>query len=130
MSQLRERRPFETRKDYIREALDAARGHGWDTFGDMSELAWRMLDENPKTRVALPTAAATTAAAASVLARQRAVADASVAATVKASRTITTQAEPLDAGHTRVRPAKRVAAEERSRRASAQERRRRLQYAD
>lgn len=36
--QLRERRPFEERKDYISEALRAARGHGWYSFERMEEV--------------------------------------------------------------------------------------------
>ena len=124
---MRERRPFETRKDYIREALDAARAYAWDTFHEMSELAWRMLDENPKTRIELPTAAAAAAAALSLLSRQAAAADVSYvkrAAATEPGRQIV-----IDASRERVRPAKRVAAEERSRRLSVQERRRRFQYA-
>lgn len=121
MWQLRERRPFETRKDYIGEVLDEARSYSWDTFSEMSELAWRMLDENTKTRIALPTAAAAAAAAGSLLTRQRVAAGGGGPLQPKVS---------LDASPGRTRPPKRVAAEERSRRASTQERRRRLLYAD
>ena len=119
--QMRERRPFETRKDYITEALDSARAQRWDTYEEMCELAWRMLDENPKTRIALPTAAAEAAAAVSCLGKQQEV------AAVANPRAV---APDAPSHHVRVRPAKRVATEERTRRASTQERRRRLQYAD
>ena len=128
--QLRERRPFETRKDYIREALDAARAHGWHAFNEMSDLAWRMLDENPKTRVALPTAAAAAATAASVLSKQQAIADACTSATAKSQNGAAESKPPVEGAIERARPSKRVAAEERLRRASTNERRRRLQYAD
>ena len=69
--QLRERRPFETRKDYIREALDSAKGHGWQTFEEMAALAGRMLDENPKIRISLPEAAAAAASSILLLSRQQ-----------------------------------------------------------
>ena len=122
--QLRERRPFEARKDYINEALDAARAHGWDSFSEMSDLAFRMLDENPKTRIALPNAAADAAAAVSLLSKQQAVAG--LAAKPSSSNSLSGEGSFNE----RVRPAKRVAAENRRERASTQERRRRLQYAD
>jgi len=125
--QLRERRPFETRKDYIREALDAAKGHGWQTFEVIAELAWRMLDENPKTRIALPAAAAFTAPTISNLSRQKEAAEAAAAS----QRQPKVELGALDEVATRLRPPKRVAGEERSRRGSTnQERRRRLHYAD
>jgi hypothetical protein len=72
--QLRERRPFEERKDYIKEALAAAAGHGWHTFERSSDLVWRMLDESPKSRIELPAAAAVAAAAISIMARLQPVA--------------------------------------------------------
>ena len=129
ISQLRERRPFETRKDYIREALDEARSHGWHTFSELSELAWRMLEENPKTRVALPTAAASAAAASSILMKQLAAADARMISSVKNGAPLE-QPRAVDSSPGRTRPPKRVAKDERLVRASAQERRRRLLYAD
>ena len=100
-----------------------AKGHGYDAYDEMASLAWRMLEETPKTRIALPTAASEAAAAAGVLTRQQ------VAAGVS-HRLAGGSSDNLDL--VRVRPAKRVA-EERPRRASvpsAHERRRRLQYAD
>jgi len=58
-SQLRERRLAETRRESIAAALGTARRrHSWDTFDELSALAWRMLDESPKTRIDLPRAAA------------------------------------------------------------------------
>ena len=134
-SQLRERRPFETRKDYIHEALDAARSFRWETFAPMCDLAWKMLDEVPKTRIPLPTAGAAAAAAISTLNRQNAAADASCATAALSNGASAEQSKLLSHQLSdRVRPAKRVAAEERRVLASTQEplreRRRRLQYAD
>jgi len=58
--QLRERRRFEERKEAIRSALDLARRkHGWQSMEELSGLAWKMLDDNPKNRIELPAAAAT-----------------------------------------------------------------------
>jgi len=58
-SQLRERRLAETRRESIAAALGTARRrHSWDTLDELSALAWRMLDESPKTRIDLPRAAA------------------------------------------------------------------------
>lgn len=127
--QLRERRPFETRKDYIREALDSAKGHGWQTFEEMAALAGRMLDENSKSRISLPEAAAAAASSILLLSRQQQASAASNGAsqTGLADRAVT---GAQDASGVRVRPPKRVAGDERSRRAITQERRRRLQYAD
>ena len=137
--QLRERRPFETRKDYIREALDAAKGHGWHTFEEMAALAWRMLDDNPRTRIALPeAAAAAAAAAASVLSKHK---HAAADLDTKIGPHVPSVGLTRSADHASVhmvgqvgvrnRPPKRVATEERLRnRSSLQERRRRLQYAD
>ena len=122
-AQLRERRPFETRKDYICEALELARGRGWDTFHELSELTWRMLDENPKSRIALPAAAASAASALSTI-RKNAEAF-SIVASKRGP-----MAEQLDGPRERARPAKLVAADERPPRASTHDRKRRLMYAD
>jgi hypothetical protein len=84
----------------------------------MCELAWRLLDENPKTRIALPTAAAETAAALSLLGKQHAT-------------TIDVIPSTCFQGDDRARPAKRIATEERPRRTSAvQDRRRRVKHAE
>ena len=127
--QLRERRPFETRKDYIREVLDSARGHGWQTFEEMATLAGRMLDENPKSRIALPEAAAAASSSILLLSRQQ-QASAVSNGTPHPGLADVTAPGAQDGRGVRVRPPKRVAGEERSRRAITQERRRRLQYAD
>jgi len=56
---LRERRLAEGRKESIAAALDLARRrHSWQMGEELSALAWRMLDESPKTRIDLPKAAA------------------------------------------------------------------------
>jgi len=56
---LRERRLAEGRMESIAAALALARRrHSWRTFDTLSALARRMLDENPKTRIDLPKAAA------------------------------------------------------------------------
>jgi len=150
--QLRERRPFEERKDYIREALAAAQGHGWHSFERVAELVWRMLDEFPKSRIELPAAAAAAAAAASILARQQAAGGeiASRASTAApngqgggaGSKPSMADASAQSSAVTeRTRPAKRVVAEERSTRRGcngsaavgtegSHSRRRRLLYAD
>ena len=148
--QLRERRPFETRQDYIREALDLARGHGWATFESMASLARRMLDDSPKSRIALPAAAAIAASAVSVLARQQEAAAAAAAAAsahAASSAAASTHLHPTSGSNgaaapsTRVdassatvrehgRPPKHVSTEERTRRQPLQERRRRLHYAE
>eukprot|EP00967_Tisochrysis_lutea_P046961 scaffold57141_cov33-Tisochrysis_lutea.AAC.2 len=52
---LRERRLAEGRKESIAAALDLARRrHSWQMGEELSALAWRMLDESPKTRIDLP----------------------------------------------------------------------------
>ena len=133
--QLRERRPFETRKDYITEALDAARGHGWHCFDEMANLAWRMLDDKSSTRIPLPDAAAAAASCVSTLAKLEAAADAAHGPPTTNRPEDVTALAKLGATHPgdeRNRPPKRIGIEERSRRYpnAHQERRRRLQYAD
>ena len=139
--QLRERRPFEARKDYITEALARGKAHGWATFDDLASLAWRMLDENPKTRIALPAAAA---AAAAIVQRHDkatcaggATADSAAAASSADLHALKALYNSCDgdgasAGMLGVRPGKRAGAlDERTRRLPGHiERRRRLQYAD
>ena len=133
--QLRERRPFETRKDYITEALGASRGHTWHTFEEMAALAWRMLDENPRSRIALPDAAAAAAAAAAVLCKhhQAAAKSAGCSASCQQPGTASgaTREGARDSGTVRLRPSKRIAPDDRLKKGSTfQDRRRRLQYAD
>ena len=120
--QLRERRPFEERKDYIQETLNHARGHGWSTFDEMASLARRMLQENPKSRIGLPQAAAISAAAVSMLARQQ---EAESVANGRAPN-----GSNAGGARSRVRPPKLIAAAERARRAPGPNHRRKLQYAD
>ena len=134
--QLRERRPFETRADYIREAFAAAHCLGWDTFERMGELVWRMLDEHPKTRMPLPTAAAVTSTAIANFLKQE-----SLACTMPRNQSVHYQSNrpllcptgmcilPGDPGPGRLHKPKRALVKERPR-AQAQERRRRLLYAD
>jgi serine/threonine protein kinase len=121
--QLRERRPFEERKDYIQETLNHARGHGWSTFDEMASLAWKMLDESPKSRIGLPQAAAVSAAAVSVLVRQQ-------EAESVANGGVLNNSNAADDGRTRVRQPKLIAAAERTRRPAGPAQRRKLQYAD
>lgn len=106
--QLRERRPFEERKDYISEALEAAHGHGWETFDRMSDLVWRMLDEHPKTRVGLPDAATAAAAAASSLACASQASTTSNGRSVDSSATATLARLHSETLLERRRPSKRV----------------------
>lgn len=144
--QLRERRPFEARKDYIKEALELARGHGWAAFRELSSLATQMLDDSPKSRISLPAAAAATAVAIctvdGALACHPAPAEpadpGAPAAPMPAKAKL--PAGPLSASAARgsaparVRPARRVAGDERRlarlARADGAQRRRRLHYAD
>lgn len=133
--QLRERRPFEERKDYIKEALAAAAGHGWHTFERSSDLVWRMLDESPKSRIELPAAAAVAAAAISIMARLQPVAGTESSSGAGAEPLVSTVSVTSASVHSaavterqperhRTNPPKRVAAEERS------SRRRKLLYAE
>ena len=69
--QLREPRLGEERHDSIKRALDhARRAHSWRTHGQLEALAWRLLDENPKTRIKLTEAAAIADAALEALPAQ------------------------------------------------------------
>ena len=84
-----------------------------------------MLDENPKSRIALPTAAASAASALSTI---RKSAD---ACSIVASKRGPMEPGQLDGSRERVRPAKLMAGDERPQRASTQhDRRRRVMYAD
>ncbi len=56
--QLRPRRRGESRHDAIKSALDyARRAHGWVAMEALADLAWKMVDPNPKTRATLPATA-------------------------------------------------------------------------
>lgn len=55
VAHLRPTRRSQGRRESITSALATAqRRHGWQSFDALSALAWRMLDESPKTRVDLP----------------------------------------------------------------------------
>ena len=51
--QLRERKPTESRKEYLEATLAAAAKHGWEAHAACADLARRLLEPEPKRRATL-----------------------------------------------------------------------------
>uniref|UniRef100_A0A7S4BYH8 non-specific serine/threonine protein kinase n=1 Tax=Chrysotila carterae TaxID=13221 RepID=A0A7S4BYH8_CHRCT len=120
--QLRERRIGEERKDSIKAALVAARrAHDWRCMPQLSALAWRMLDDNPKQRIDLLEAAAAAEACLRILKRPLPTPQDGAAAPSIAA------AEPVRPS---ISDAVRAAAAARKSSATSTVQRRRLLYAD
>jgi len=120
--QLRERRIGEERKDSIKAALVAARrAHDWRCMPQLSALAWRMLDDNPKQRIDLLEASAAAEACLRILKRPLPTPQDGAAAPSIAA------AEPVRPS---ISDAVRAAAAARKSSATSTVQRRRLLYAD